>query len=131
MTSCVRCQREYAEADLVPTSQGPLCAACNTGTMPIPLFAWSTPAVALFFALMPFFVSLAYTPMSGLSGHIVGSASRDYVAVGGGGLALVIGAFGVIAAYKCRSPRRIPGFVLCLAAVLLGVYQIARGVGMV
>ncbi len=130
MASCGRCNGKFAESDLDMTAEGPVCPACGSADEPEPTLLWSTPAIALFFAIVPFFLQLSFTTTRMINGGVVESMSRDYLAVGCGGLALIIGAFGCISAFKSPDARRTPGLVLCCAAVTLGAYQIARGLGM-
>ena len=133
MPNCTNCGRLYPDAELRTVGQAVMCFDCasSAGAIPasrFPLSGMGIAAVAA--ALIPFFAH--YTTSSSLSenGELVSSTYRDYVALAGGALAIVLGGVAVLGALKATEQRNLR-LGLVGGAIALGVLQVLRGLGVV
>ena len=83
-------------------------------------------AIAAAGAVAPFIVSSASTSFSTVNGEITRFVYRDWIAVAGGGSAVLFGLLAVVFSLRAKAM----GLVAAAAVIaLLGGYQIARGLG--
>lgn len=82
--------------------------------------------VAIAAGVVPFFFSVGST--STVNGQVV--SHIDYVAIGGGGIALLLGIAGLVGALKASDPGRQKRMGLAVLALLLGLYHLATGTGL-
>lgn len=91
--------------------------------------------IALIFAVIPFFFSVRTSSNTMINGEVIAASSLDYVALVCGALALLTGG---VELYQQQRPS--PGFEapedakrplpwMALAALLLGGFQVVRGLG--
>jgi hypothetical protein len=123
----------YPDAELRTVGPGVMCFECgsNAGAIPaskFPLSGIGIAAVAA--ALIPFFGH--YTTSSSISenGEVVSATYRDYVALAGGALAIVLGGVAVLGALKATEQRNLRLGIVG-GAIALGVLQVLRGLGVV
>lgn len=133
MPNCTDCGRLYPDLELKKLAAGVLCLECatNAGAAPaastLPLSGVGIAAAVA--AALPFFGH--YTTSSSVTenGEVVASTYRDYVALAGGGLAVLLGAVAVLGALKATDRRNLR-LGLVGGIVALGLLQVLRGSGM-
>jgi len=109
----VVCPTCFAKADVVATQQR---ASGGTGSLVAGAIA----------GVVPFMIHVTSSSVVTHNGEIVESSYRDWVAIGGGAIALVCGAIAVVAARAAGGGSRL---ALGALVVLLGAYQVVRGFG--
>ena len=90
---------------------------------------WALAGLAIAAGVMPQFLSITTSRMSSVHGMVVVANYRDYVAIVCGALALVFGALAIVAARKATASVRNQRFIVAAIAIVLGGYQLARGLG--
>jgi hypothetical protein len=118
--ACAGCAQQFEENRLLIGADGHYCDPCYeaantpTGHRFHPLVAAGTVG-----ALAPFFFHFSYS----------GERFYDFVALGGGALAVVGGSIGLLLSLK-KGGRRGLAVASAICVVLLGAYQVARGFGL-
>lgn len=133
MPNCTDCGRLYPDRELKLLAAGAMCFECatNAGAAParstLPLSGVGIAAAVA--AALPFFGH--YTTSSSVTenGEVVASTYRDYVALTGGGFAVLLGAVALLGALKSTDRRNLRLGVVG-GIVALGVLQLLRGLGM-
>ena len=124
MATCAMCGGDFSEARLVHSENGLVCESCEAESAPVDGF--SPPVIGgLVAGVVPFFLSITTSSEKTVNGEIVEQSFMDYVALGGGGLAIVFGAVALKAAMGSSPKAMAPA----VAALGLGVYQLLRGFG--
>ncbi|MFT3839662.1 MAG: hypothetical protein QM723_21940 [Myxococcaceae bacterium] len=133
MPNCTDCGRLYPDRELKLIGPGALCFECatNAGAAPAPstLPLSGVGIAAAVAAGLPFLAH--YTTSSSVTenGEVVASTYRDYVALTGGGAAVVLGAVALLGALKATDRRNLRLGVIG-GIVALGLLQVLRGLGM-
>ena len=128
MKACAVCGKEVEESELYTSGNGEVCGSCHLDDeLPKPGLPISPIAmVALAGGVVPFFASFSTSSSATVNGVITGSHT-DYVAIGGGAVAVLVGLVATVLGLKAANKAM--GIGAPLLAVLLGVYQLLRGFG--
>ena len=84
------------------------------------------PFAAIFAGVVPFFIH--WSTVQSVNGRV--TSFIDYVAVAGGAVALILGGLGLAGALKATDRGKKKRLGLSGAALLLGLYHLARGFGL-
>ncbi len=137
---CVKCQKTMDEAEMQMTIEGLLCSSCASKAaaddVPQPGLASPIVIAAAVVGCLPFVVHVSSSSTTSTTMTLDGkpvqqvAASRavDYVALGAGGLAAVLGVVALLSAIKSLD-RRTLRLAIAAGAGLLGVLQVVRGLG--
>lgn len=133
--TCTRCAKVVSGSDRMTGPDGPVCVSCHleaeTSERAKPKVTLGV--IALVAALVPFVLSFRTTSSSSLTidgvTQDVSSRAIDYVACAGGGLAIGMAVVALVGALRVERKLSAP-VGLALAAFVVGVYQLIRGVGL-
>jgi hypothetical protein len=123
MQACAACGKEVDGSDLFMSAKGEVCAECNLDDeiQSRGMMLGSLTIVALIAAVLPFFLTVWVTS---------GGQTISYIAVGGGGVAVLVGAAAIATAPKSGKARS-RNLMASLAAVVLGAFHLLRGFGVI
>ena len=85
--------------------------------------------IGLVAGLVPFILSLHSSSSYAINSEVVHSTHLDYVAVPGGGLALLLAAVAMVAGLRDEAAGKGIRALVALAVAGLGIYQLLRGFG--
>jgi len=100
----------------------------DLGTTSLSTADRSLAGFGLVVGVIPFFVHVSESSSVSVNGHVTASTFRDWVAIGCGGAALVVGAIAVALAVRNKAGGA--RIALAAAAVALGALQLVRGFGL-
>lgn len=81
--------------------------------------------------IIPFFLFIGSTSSNSVNGQVVSSSSFNLVAIVGGAIALLLAFNGLRELSDQTANSRLVHIGLAVALVLLGAFQIMRGIGMI
>ena len=84
--------------------------------------------VGLVAGAVPFFIHLGTSSTVVVNGEVVESTSTDYVALGGGGVAIIAGIAAILTA-KNAGANKPKAMMVGAGVIALGVFQLLRGAG--
>ena len=85
---------------------------------------------AVVFAMLPFFGHYTTSSSETLNGEVVASSYRDYVALGGGAIGIVLAIFAIVAATRATNQKNLR-LGLAVGILLIALFQVVRGFGIV
>lgn len=88
--------------------------------------SWSVVTIGVVAGLVPLGIQTSSSSAVFENGRVVSSTYRDWLAIGGGAVALGCGLLAAVLAVKAKQTQRI---AIGLAVLALGAFQIARGLG--
>jgi len=129
MKACAQCAEDFEDAVLVFSSSGEVCPDCSEA-LEAPAKARLSPAaiVGLGAGFLPFVFSFRTSQSTTVNGQVVSSSSLGYVALLGGGIALLAGVVALLGASKATDKKK--AMAVAGAVLLLGALQLARGFGL-
>lgn len=130
--ACAVCGQEVPAASLVMSERGEVCATCSDAEEQSARGAALNPLVigGLVAAAVPFFASFTTSRSVSVNGEVVQAVSRDYVAIGAGGVAVVL----AVVLLKSIIGGSLKGTLNAAGAALVaagGAYHLLRGLGVI
>lgn len=130
VVQCAGCETDVAESEGFQSERGLLCASCNLDDELAPSGSGlPTPGiVGLVAGAAPFFAQMRSASTVTVNGRVVESSSLDFIALGGGGVAVACGL--LVFATSRGLPDAARRMAIAAACVGLGAFQLLRGLGM-
>jgi hypothetical protein len=128
MANCAVCGVEADEPELLNSGSGLICDQCETDAIDTPgINALTLPAIiGLVAGVGPFFVNFSRSNTRTVNGEVVESFYLDYAALGGAGIALLMG---LVAAAMGLGKGKSKRLLVAGIVLGLGLFQLLRAFG--
>ena len=131
MGTCAKCGGQFADTEMMMTGDGPLCKQCYAADIePKPKTTPTMSIAGVIVGTLPFFLHFGTSSSVTVNGQTT-TTSTNYVALGAGPGAVILGIVGVLMALKVEDPKsKQTGLGVGALAILLGLYQAILGSGL-
>ncbi|MCC6526964.1 MAG: hypothetical protein IT373_30230 [Polyangiaceae bacterium] len=126
MATCAKCGTEIDAARALLSPQGMVCEQCHYAEASSAgggTYGKGAGGLGVVLGVVPFFLHYGSVQTTTVNG-VTTVSGQDFVALGGGGGALLLGLVGVVAGLRAKS---MPTVGIAAAALALGVVQLLRG----